>query len=97
MRTIKYTNQFKRDFKRERTGKSRQYREKLERELLALVTLLVADAALPPRNRDHPLAGQWSDCQDCHIRPDLIVIYRKPDRDTLEVVRLGSHSELGCS
>jgi mRNA interferase YafQ len=95
MRTIKYTNQFKRDFKRERTGKSRQYREKLERELLALVTLLVADAALPPRNRDHPLAGQWSDCRDCHIRPDLIVIYRKPDRDTLELVRLGSHSELG--
>jgi len=63
--------------------------------LLALVTLLAADAALPPRNRDHPLAGQWSDCRDCHIRPDLIVIYRKPDRDTLELVRLGSHSELG--
>ena len=58
MRTIKYTNQFKRDFKRERTGKSPQYREKHERELLALVTLLAADAALLPRNRDHPLAGQ---------------------------------------
>jgi mRNA interferase YafQ len=61
MRTIKYTNQFKRDFKRERTGNSRQYREKLERELLALVTLLAADAALPPRNGDHPLETAISD------------------------------------
>ena len=30
----------------------------------------------------------------CHIRPDLILIYRKPDADRLELVRLGSHSEL---
>jgi mRNA interferase YafQ len=74
MRTIKYTNQFKRDFKRERTGKSRQYREKLERELLALVTLLAADAALPPRNRDPRLAGQLTDLRDCHMRPDVSVI-----------------------
>jgi mRNA interferase YafQ len=33
--------------------------------------------------------------RDCHIRPDLILIYRKPDDDNLELVRLGSHSELG--
>jgi len=28
-------------------------------------------------------------------RPDLVLIYRKPDPETLELVRLGSHSELG--
>lgn len=33
--------------------------------------------------------------RDCHIRPDLVLIYRKPDEGTLELVRLGSHSELG--
>jgi mRNA interferase YafQ len=32
---------------------------------------------------------------NCHVRPDSILIYRKPDRDTLQLVRLGSHSELG--
>ena len=35
------------------------------------------------------------DHRDCHIRPDLILIYRKPDDASLELVRLGSHSELG--
>ncbi|HEX5455352.1 MAG TPA: type II toxin-antitoxin system YafQ family toxin [Stellaceae bacterium] len=50
---------------------------------------------LPRRYFDHPLAGEWSDCRDCHIRPDLILIYRKPDDRTVELVRLGSHSELG--
>jgi addiction module RelE/StbE family toxin len=32
---------------------------------------------------------------DCHISPDLVLIYRKPDDDSLELVRLGSRSELG--
>ena len=44
---------------------------------------------------DHPLSGEWSDHRDCHIRPDLILIYRKPDETSLELVRLGSHGELG--
>ena len=38
--------------------------------------------------------GEWADNRDCHIRPDLILIYRKPYADRLELVRLGSHSEL---
>jgi mRNA interferase YafQ len=40
------------------------------------------------------LTGDWKDHRDCHIRPDLVLIYRKPDADALELVRLGSHSEL---
>jgi hypothetical protein len=30
-----------------------------------------------------------------HQKPDLVLIYRKPDGETLQLVRLGSHSELG--
>jgi mRNA interferase YafQ len=33
--------------------------------------------------------------RDCHIRPDLVLIYRKPDQDNLDLTRLGSHSQLG--
>jgi mRNA interferase YafQ len=59
------------------------------------IDLLAADKPLPQRYVDHQLVGEWKDYRDCHIRPDLILIYRKPDTDTLELVRLGSHSELG--
>nr|WP_269149094.1 type II toxin-antitoxin system YafQ family toxin [Cupriavidus necator] len=44
--------------------------------------------------RDHALGGQWKDFRDCHVRPDFLLIYRKPDPWTLQLVRLGSHSEL---
>jgi mRNA interferase YafQ len=64
-------------------------------ELLEAVTLLAKDEPLGRRYFDHPLSGEWSDHRDCHIRPDLVLIYRKPDDTSLELVRLGSHSELG--
>jgi mRNA interferase YafQ len=60
-----------------------------------VVNLLAADKSLPPRCFDHPLTGDWRDHRDCHIKPDLVLIYRKPDAENLELVRLGSHSELG--
>jgi mRNA interferase YafQ len=92
MRTIKGTGQYKKDYKRERSGKLGKKLEALLREPLKF---LVADKQLPERYVDHPLSGKWKDCRDCHVRPDLVLIYRKPDGDTLELVGLGSHSELG--
>jgi mRNA interferase YafQ len=92
MRTIKRGGQFKRDYRREKSGVLGKKLDQLLRETL---DLLAADTPLPPRYVDHPLAGEWNDHRDCHVRPDLILIYRKPDDDTLELVRLGSHSELG--
>jgi mRNA interferase YafQ len=56
---------------------------------------LALDEALAPRYRDHPLSGEWKDYRDCHIKPDLVLIYRKLDDDVLQLVRMGSHSELG--
>jgi mRNA interferase YafQ len=59
-----------------------------------LVRTLAEDIPLPPRNLDHALTGDWADHRDCHVRPDLVLIYRKPDADTLQLVRIGSLSEL---
>jgi len=91
MRTTRYTARFKRDYKRESAGR---YRTTLDDALMEVVRLLADDKPLAPRNYDHPLSGDWKDHRDCHIKPDLVLIYRKPDAATLELVRLGSHSEL---
>ena len=92
MRTIRRTAAFKRDYKREKRGR---FRNTLDTELKRIVTELSADRPLEPRHRDHALAGSWKDHRDCHIRPDLVLIYRKPDSMYLDLIRLGSHSELG--
>lgn len=42
----------------------------------------------------HGLIGDWTGYRECHVKPDLLLIYRKPDADTLRLARLGSHSEL---
>jgi len=82
MRRIERTTQFKRDFKREQ--KSR-YAAVLAAEFPTLVTRLASDEPLQPRHRDHALTGSWTDHRDCHIRPDLILIYRKPDAQVLQL------------
>ena len=92
MRAIKYTSRVRRDYRREKSG---ILGKRLDNLLMEAVNTLAADQFLPERLRDHQLAGEWKDHRDCHIRPDLVLIYRKPDDDSLELVRLGSHSELG--
>lgn len=91
MRTIKYTNQFKSDYKR--LKKSGRY-QKLDTLLTHTTKMLANDQRLPKRFFDHALSNNWHDHRDCHIKPDLVLIYRKTNETTLELVRIGSHSQL---
>jgi mRNA interferase YafQ len=91
MRTIEQTTAFRRDFKREKRG---QYRRDLDSALSGVLSLLVEDSPLPEKSRDHGLGGEWRDHRECHLKPDLLLIYRKPDAEVLQLVRMGSHSEL---
>ena len=91
MRTIERTGQFKRDYKREAKG---PHRETLQAHFVAVVSALASDQPLQARRRDHALTGEWKDHRDCHVRPDLVLIYRKLDADTLQLVRIGSHAQL---
>ena len=92
MRTIRRTAAFKRDYRREKKGR---FAKTLDLEVKNVVADLAADQPLPQRHHDHALTGPWKDHRDCHVRPDLVLVYRKPDADHLDLVRLGSHSELG--
>ena len=66
MREIERTRDFKRDFKREKSG---VLGKKLDELVAEAVTLLADDQTLPDRFHDHMLAGKWKDHRDCHIGP----------------------------
>lgn len=85
MRGIERSTAFKRDFKK--------YGE-LETALIDVLYKLLHDETLPEKYRDHSLTGNWSGYRECHIKPDLLLIYKKSDENTLRLARLGSHSEL---
>jgi mRNA interferase YafQ len=91
MRTIDRSSAFRRDYKREARG---QHRATLDDDLVPVLEALANDKPLEARHRDHELSGDWSGYRECHVKPDLLLIYRKLDPDTLRLARLGSHSEL---
>jgi mRNA interferase YafQ len=91
MRRIEITAAFRRDFKREkRSGKATDFGSLVS----AVISALARDEALPGKNRDHELTGDWRDHRECHLKPDLLLICRKPDANTLQLVRMGSHNKL---
>jgi mRNA interferase YafQ len=91
MRTIERSSAFKRDYKRETKGPNRAV---LEKELSMVLTTLASDQPLANKYRDHALVGEWMGYRECHLKPDLLLIYKKPDAKTLRLARLGSHAEL---
>lgn len=88
MKALDVTTKFRRDLKRERkTDPS------VEGLLKTVIAFLREGNTLPEKMKDHPLSGDWKDHRDCHVKPDLILIYRVND-EAVTLVRLGSHSEL---
>jgi mRNA interferase YafQ len=91
MRAIERSSAFKRDYKREARS---QHGATLDAALVPVLTIPVKDEPMEPRHRDHDLSGDWTGYRECHFKPDLLLIYKKPDAATLRLARLGSHSEL---
>ena len=91
MRTIERSSAFKKDFKR--LGKRPDW-PNVQVDLSNIVAALAEDRPLPERCRDHALSGRWAGYRECHVYPDVLLIYSKPDSANLRLVRLGSHSDL---
>ena len=77
MLPIRPTSRFKKDLKK----------------LGTVLEKLSVPQPLPLVFKDHKLKGKWSDFRECHIEPDLLLIYTITDFE-LRPARLGSHTEL---
>lgn len=87
MLKLNLTTQFKRDLK---LCKKRNYNISM---LNAIVNTLRIPEALPPKNKDHTLKGDYVGRRECHISPDWLLIYRI-NGDELYLDRTGTHSDL---
>ena len=93
MRTIRYSTTFKKDFKRVKANP--KHSKVLDDRLKTALTILCQNQPLPESFKDHHLIGNWKGFRECHLKPDLLLIYRlTSDGKALELARIGSHSEL---
>lgn len=89
MLTIKPTTRFQKDVKR---AQRRGYDMSL---LTDIIRKLASGEALPAKNRDHALSGNYSGCRECHITPDWLLIYEIEEQQLfLYLTRTGTHSDL---
>ncbi|GHV31439.1 hypothetical protein FACS1894177_06070 [Bacteroidia bacterium] len=88
MKTLHYSTQYKKDFK-----KYRNQPEKLQK-LLKVLIMIENEEELPKELKAHKLAGQYKDCMECHIEGDFLLIWFDENNDIIKILRLGSHSDL---
>lgn len=84
---LKYSNRFKKDLK------YYKYQDEVLIEFKKVLDILVRGDCLPKKNCNHFLKGEFKDCFECHIKPDIILIYKIEDPIVL-LLRIGSHSDI---
>ena len=84
---LKVATRFKKDLKKF------QHNKVIQDKLESIITSLLEGRKLPEKNQDHDLVGNYLNHRECHVNPDLLLIYKRED-DAISLERLGSHSEL---
>lgn len=83
------TTKFKKDLKRFK------HQVKIIQDLNKILNLLIQRKPLQKNHVDHALTGNWKDSRECHVNPNILLIYRMDtEKGKLFLERLGSHSEL---
>ncbi|MFA5080564.1 MAG: type II toxin-antitoxin system YafQ family toxin [Candidatus Paceibacterota bacterium] len=86
---LNYTRRFKRDLKHY------EYDTELLKELEKVLSFLANGEKLPEKYLNHPLVGEFKGCYDCHIKPDVLLVYQiKKIEITVLLLRIGSHSNI---
>lgn len=63
--------------------------------MLSVVARLAKDETLEPKYKDHVLVGNFAGCRECHVKPDLLLVYRITEEILeLALIETGSHAEL---
>lgn len=88
MKRLVQSTQYKKDLKR-----IRHNRQKAE-ALLAVLKMLEYEIPVPEEYKPHILTGDYNGYMECHIQGDFLLIWFDPDTTEIDLVRLGSHSEL---
>ena len=64
-------------------------------EVLNVLKRLANDEILELKYKDHQLTGYLKDFRECHIRPNLLLVYQKVENILiLRAINVGSHSEI---
>ncbi len=88
MKNLQPTTQYRKDLKRYKNQP-----KKLD-ALKELLRILQNEQPIPAEYKPHMLLGQYKGCMECHIQGDFLLIWFDEERDIIELVRLGTHSEL---
>ena len=88
MLILEYSSQFKKDFK-----KITKLSIPEIIEVGNVISTLQKGLVLEAKYVDHPLSGNWNGFRDCHVKPDLVLIYRSHE-NTLQLARIGSHNDV---
>lgn len=83
----KFSTRFKKDLKKY------EHKKEVIKEFNQILKLLLAKDKLPEKYKDHYLSGNYIDYRECHVKPDVLLIY-KIDEKLLYLHRIGSQSEL---
>ena len=87
--SIEFTKQYLKDLKLARK------RNLDENKLNDIIQKLINNEALPEKNKDHALTGNWIGHRECHIQPDWLLVYRiENDLLVLTLSRTGTYSDL---
>ena len=88
MKQLQPTTQYRKDLKRYKNQPS-----KLQ-ALAEVLVMLKNERPIPAEYKPHMLHGDYRGCLECHVQGDFLLIWFDDTSDVIQLVRVGSHSEL---